>query len=347
MTSHLPLGLDATYILDPQPTGVSVYSREILCGLAQLEPDFPLRAYYRAHRFRRAVQDSLPANISRRVLTDWIAPSVDIFHGLNQRLPKKIRRRSVVTFHDLFVLTGEYSTREFRERFAEFSRDAARRADVIVAISEFTASQVCSLLNVERSRIRVIPHGVHLPQQSTVIANREKIILHVGALQTRKNVIRLVEAFEQMPEDWSLVLAGGAGYGSEAILERLSRSPKTAQIQVTGYLSNQALEAIYSQASILAFPSLDEGFGIPILDAMARGVAVVTSNRSATAEVAGDAAILVNPLDTGELSTALLRVASDDELRQRLARLGLERVRNFSWEAAVRRTRQVYRELGV
>lgn len=346
MTSHLLLGLDATYTLDPQPTGVSVYSKEILLGLARLDPFLPVRAYYRPHRFRRAIQQPLEPNIARRVLTDWIAPAVQVFHGLNQRLPRRIRQRSVVTFHDLFVLTSEYSTPDFRARFAEFARDAARRADLIITVSEFTASQVSDLLKVEASRIRVVPHGVRPPPSVGAVA-REKMVLHVGALQSRKNIVRLVEAFEQMPPDWRLVLAGGAGYGAESILARIAASSGSNRIAVTGYVSEAALEELYQKAAILAFPSLDEGFGIPILDAMARGVPVVTSRRSATQEVAGDAALLVDPTDVSQLAAALRQIADDDALRGRLVEQGLDRVKKFDWDTAVRKTRAVYKELGV
>ena len=112
-------------------------------------------------------------------------------------------------------------------------------------------------------------------------------------------------------------------------------------------MANSTLEELYRQASILAFPSLDEGFGIPILDAMARGVAVVTSRRSATEEVAGDAALLIHPNDVGELAAALQRIADDDVLRARLVTQGFERAKKFDWDTAVRKTRAVYKELGV
>ncbi len=347
MTSHLPLGLDATYTLDPQPTGVSVYSQEILFGLARLDPASPIRAYYRPHRFRRALRQDLAPNITRRVLTDWIAPAVQLFHGLNQRLPRRVRGRSVVTFHDLFVLTGEYSTPDFRARFAQFSREAAQRADLIIAVSWFTASQIAGLLNVEPSRIRVVPHGVRQPPAAGSFAERRKIVLHVGALQARKNIIRLVEAFEQMPVDWKLVLAGGFGYGAEPILARIARSPRSHDIDLLGYVPDSTIEELYQQASIFAFPSLDEGFGMPILDAMARSVPVVTSSRSATKEVAGDAALLIDPTDVAELSAALCRLADDEPLRALLVERGLMRVKNFKWDTAVRGTRAVYKELGV
>ena len=127
----------------------------------------------------------------------------------------------------------------------------------------------------------------------------------------------------------------------------MAGSRRSHQIEITGYVTNSNLEELYRQASILAFPSLDEGFGIPILDAMARGVAVVTSRRSATEEVAGEAALLIHPNDVGELAAALQRIADDDDLRARLVNQGFERAKKFDWDTAVRKTRAVYKELGV
>jgi glycosyltransferase involved in cell wall biosynthesis len=267
----------------------------------------------------------------------------DLFHGLNQRLPTIRPRRTVTTFHDLFVLTGDYSTPEFRLRFAEQARRAAAESDCIVAVSDFTATQVQQLLGVERSRLRVVHHGVRIPPPSRV--TREKIILHVGAIQARKNVARLIQAFETGPPDWRLVLAGSAGFGADAILRAIAASPARDRISVLGYVTAEALADWYARSGVLAFPSLDEGFGIPILEAMAAGLPVLTSNRSALAEVAGDAAVLVNPESVEELAEALSRVISDEKLRADLKQKGLARAADYTWPKAVESTWNVYREL--
>jgi glycosyltransferase involved in cell wall biosynthesis len=295
---------------------------------------------------RQLWRERLPANVQRRLLWDSVAPRyAALFHGLNQRLPEWRARRMVSTFHDLFVMTGEYSTPEFRRRFTEQARFAASRSDLIITVSAFTASQVSALLGVETPRIRVIHHGVRAPSNVPTDEQREDIVLSVGAVQVRKNVDRLVEAFERLPESWRLVLAGGQGYGFERIRERIERSPARARIQIAGYVDRAALESLYSRARILAFPSLDEGFGIPVLEAMAWGVPVLTANRSALPEVAGSAALLVDPLNTEEIAAALSVLAEDSELRQRLAELGRERAASFRWEDAVTRTWGVYQEL--
>ena len=292
-----------------------MYSIQLMTGLAFAHPETRFHYCYRPHRYRQA-QRPLPPNARRRLILEPFSPrGAGLFHGLNQRLPRMRFRRTVATFHDLFVMSGEYSTPEFRARFTRQARDAAARADAVIAVSEFTRSQVISLLGVEPSRVHVVHHGTRRLEFPAV--ERQKVILNVGAIQTRKNIVRLVEAFETVDPSWRLVLAGSAGYGSGKILARIAASPARERISVTGYVSPGDLAAWYAQASIFAFPSLDEGFGMPVLEAMAAGTPVVTSNRSALPEVAGDAAMLVNPDSTEELARALRDLTQGEELRER------------------------------
>jgi glycosyltransferase involved in cell wall biosynthesis len=331
------IALDATYSLGKNLSGVGVYSRELLFGLARAHPEEEFRFCYRPHRFFRSFRDTLPKNASRRLLRG--APSADVFHALNQRVDAKARR-TISTFHDLFVMTGDYSSPEFRARFTQQARDAAARSDLIIAVSRFTASQIESLLHVEPSRIRVIHHGARPALNQS---KREDVVLCVGAIQRRKNVVRLVKAFESLPEPWRLALAGAPdGFGAAEELRAVDESPARARIDVLGYVSSSQLDSLYNRAGIFAFPSLDEGFGMPILEAMAHGVPVLTSNCSAMPEVAGDAALLVDPVNIGD---ALLRLASDESLRDDLARRGLERIKMFPWESAVKKTWAVYDEI--
>jgi glycosyltransferase involved in cell wall biosynthesis len=345
----LTIALDATYSTGAQLSGVGLYSHEILFGTAAAHPEARLHFCYRPHRYLRARRIALPPNVRRRLILEPFSPrGADLFHGLNQRLPRMRFRRTVATFHDLFVMSGEYSTPEFRVRFTAQARDAAARADAIIAVSEFTRGQVIDLLGVEPSRVHVVHHGIRrldFPAMGNPAAKREKVILSVGAIQTRKNIVRLVEAFETVDPVWRLVLAGSAGYGSGEILARIGASGARERISVTGYVSPAELGAWYAKASIFAFPSLDEGFGMPVLEAMAAGIPVVTSNRSALPEVAGDAAMLVNPESTGELARALQELTQGDELRRELAGRGTDRARLFTWEKAVVQTWDVYRKL--
>ena len=344
------IALDATYSLGKNLSGVGVYSREMMSGLARAHPEQSFRFYYRPHRLFKSLSEQLPANASRRLLAG--APHADLFHALNQRLDGRVDRRSrrtVCTFHDLFVMTGEYSSPEFRARFTEQARQAAANSDAIIAVSQSTASQVEQLLGVEPARIHVVPHGS--PQGASVsaaagAARRENLVLFVGVIQRRKNVGRLVKAFERLPAGWRLALAGASqGYGAAEELRAVEESPRRADIDILGHLSGEQLAALYARARIFAFPSLDEGFGMPILEAMAHGVPVVTSQSSAMPEVAGDAALLVDPLNIDQLAHALTRLAGDEGLREDLIARGRARVPRFTWDSAVAQTWAVYEKV--
>jgi len=211
-------------------------------------------------------------------------------------------------------------------------------------VSAFTARQVEQLLHVEPSRIRVVQHGTRRTPAPTNVS-REPIILSVGAIQRRKNITRLVESFERIDPGWKLFLAGSFGFEAEETLQRIALSSRKHDIHVLDFVPNRELEALYQRASIFAFPSLAEGFGMPVLDAMARGVPVLTSNVSAMPEVAGDAAVLVDPGDVTSIAEGLQRLTKNSELRDTLIQRGLARAKEFTWEKSVNATWDVYQEL--
>jgi glycosyltransferase involved in cell wall biosynthesis len=340
----LRIALDATYSFGDGLSGVGVYSREILNGLAASEPAARWDWFYRSQRYFRARGLKKPANVARRFLADrWGNRAADLFHGLNQRLPAKRFRLQIATFHDLFVLSGDYSSKEFRERFAAQARQAAAGADLIITVSAFTGSQVEHYLNVPAARIRVIHHGV-LPRAIQELP-REKLVLSVGAIQRRKNQARLIRAFSAMPEDWSLVLAGSQGYDAEEAVREAAESPAASRIRITGYVSEDEIAKLYARASIFAFPSLDEGFGMPVLEAMAAGVPVIAGNRSALPEVGGNAAELVDPTSHDDLGGALNRLANSEHYRRDLIGRGKRHASTYRWERAIAETLAVYREL--
>jgi glycosyltransferase involved in cell wall biosynthesis len=353
------IALDASYTLTREPTGVASYSDNIIRALTQSAPDHSFLLCYRANRYLRGLRAPLPAaNCSRALLEGPAAffyrSGVALFHGLNQRLPSTRFRRAVTTFHDLFVMSGDYSTPEFRSRFTALAKDAALRSDHIIAISRYTADQLVQRLNYPRERITVIHHGVHpVPHFSeldlALFRKREQLdapfVLHVGAIQTRKNIERLIAAFEQLPPPALLVLAGAEGYGSEGSLRRIQTSPARERIRHFGYVDAGMLARLYRTASVLAFPSLEEGFGLPVLEAMSAGLPVVTSNRSALPEVAGDTALLVDPEDSTAIAGAIGRILEDPGLRRQLIAAGLARAGQFSWTKAAHETLEVYDKL--
>jgi glycosyltransferase involved in cell wall biosynthesis len=339
------IALDASYSTGDQLTGIGVYSSRLISTLAEAHPNDKFVLCYRAKQFLHAPDLKYRNTDKRLLLPPFPLFRANVFHALNQRLDFRPARHVVTTFHDLFVLTAEYSSADFRARFVQQARGAAARSDVIIAVSNFTSQQVQDLLHVPKARIRVVPHGVDLPE-SVDDSAREDIILFVGALQIRKNVERLVAAFERLPGNWKLLLAGGTGgYGASQILQRIEKSPARDRIVVTGHVSQIQLDALFRKARVFAFPSLDEGFGIPVLEAMSYRVPVVTSNRSALPEVAGDAALTVDPGDVDAIESALIRLTMDPELRNDLAQRGMCRTAQFSWANAARRTYEVYSEL--
>lgn len=340
--------LDATYAVSQRPTGVANYSLEILRGLAARYPQDVFCQCYRPHRFLPSFQEDLPRNAYRSLLVDgWFPLRPTLFHGLNQRLPEISAKHMVSTFHDLFVMTSEYSTLAFRERFTAQARDAAARSGIICCVSAFTADQVGDLLKVERSRIRVIHHGARPPAASEVkpVEAREPVVLFVGGIQKRKNVVGLIRAFAALAAPWKLVLVGDRGYGWEEAEMAIAESPAKQRIQQVGYCADATLQKLYQMASVLAFPSFDEGFGLPVLEAMGWGLPVLSSNRSSIPEVAGDAALLIDPFDANALRDALVHLTESEDERRRLATLGLNHVRQFRWEQAVDSTYAIYQEL--
>ena len=270
----MKVALDATYAVGAEPTGIGLYSRRLIEELAGLRQHDHFLLCYRSNRWYKALREPRPAlNCSRSPL--WLGRRAELFHGLNQRLPTGSIRQAVTTFHDLFVMTGEYSTPEFRKKFTALAQDAAARSDLIIAVSEFTAGQVADLLNFPPDRLRVVPHGVD-PHPLFPAAEIEqfrrsrgweggKVFLHVGSIQARKNIIRLVKAFEQLPGEPLLVLAGGAGYGAAAIEDSIASSPASGRVILLGYVDAATRARLYRAADALVFPSLDEGFGLPVL----------------------------------------------------------------------------------
>ena len=147
------------------------------------------------------------------------------------------------------------------------------------------------------------------------------------------------------PSDWRLVLAGSFGYEAEAILARIQASPARGRIEITGWVDDARLSALYRECAFLAFPSLDEGFGIPVLEAMAQGLPVLASNVAALPEVCGGAALLVDPLSEDEIADGIRRMIEENGLREQLAALGRERASSLTWDTAASQTWAAYKEI--
>ncbi len=346
------IALDATYALDPEPTGVARYSQRLIAALEKAG-SFDITLTARSHRFP-ALRRAYPASRFRRRLIQeplnlLLPRNVDLFHGLNQRLPRYKFRKQVVTIHDLFVLSGEpYSTNDFQKRFSEFLIDAVRRADAFITVSAATRDDLVRRLNVDPARITVVHHGIDPVPSRTRVRADPPFLLSVGAVQVRKNTLAAVQVIERLPKPVRLKIAGGSGFGANEVMDYVRKNNLADRIDFLGHADEETLDRLYQEASLLIFPSLDEGFGFPVIEAMARGLPVVAAWAGAIPEISGDTALLEDPRDVAALAASCKRVLDDPALAADLSARGRTQAAKFTWERAARETIAVYnRVLGL
>jgi len=233
-------------------------------------------------------------------------------------------------------------------------RRAVRRADAVITASEHAGGEIAQAYGIEPERIYVVPLGVDevfTPGESSEEALAElgvarPFVLAVGTLQPRKNLEAAISAFERLAADrpdLNLVIAGGGGWGERSTAERIRRSPAGDRVVLTGHVDDSQLLALYRATQCFVFPSRYEGFGLPVLEAMAAGAPVVCSDRTSLPEVAGDAATLVSPDDIEGLERAIRRVAASPEARAEMVERGLAQASRFTWERCAVETVAVYR----
>jgi alpha-1,3-rhamnosyl/mannosyltransferase len=264
------------------------------------------------------------------------------------------KARHVVTLHDLFFLKHpELTTAEIRRDYVPLVRDHVKRADGVICVSEHTASEARLLLDVDPGKIAVIPNGVdpsyRVPMDSAsvdALLGRRHLprgaILYIGSEEKRKNLVNLAMAYlglgGRRPRLPPLVLVGpGPEWTQGSVLG--------SQIRAMGYLDIQEIRALMAASAMLVLPSLEEGFGLPVAEAMAAGLPVVCSRGSALEEIAGDAATLVNPLDTRSIADGIESLLDDPSKAEAQRKAGLERSRAFDWDEAARRTFEFYRKV--
>jgi glycosyltransferase involved in cell wall biosynthesis len=287
---------------------------------------------------------------------------IDLFHGLDQSgIPFFFKtRRSVVTIHDVIplVLPWAFPRRHRWVLTAALAR-VRRQADVVIVPSAAAAEDVVRYLNMDRQRITVIPMGCEARFQPIVNVARmvqlrqryvlpERYVLFVGTLEPRKNIALLLQAFsrllaERSQDDLQLVVAGGKGWGDGRLIATMERLNIRRRVIFTGFVEDEDLPDLYRGAQMFVYPSLYEGFGLPVLEAMACGTPVITSNRSSLPEVAGDAALLIDPTRPDDLAAAMFAIMSNGALHEELRWKGLARAKEFTWEAVARKTMEVYR----
>jgi len=276
----------------------------------------------------------------------------DVTHSLHPLLLPARAAAQIVTIHDLnFMAHPERTRAEIRRDYPPLAPAHALRADRIIVPSAFTAREVERQFGVPAEKIAVCAPGAPDWTPRTLVPTNG-YVLFFGTLEPRKNVGGLLDAWERLlarraereddiPE---LVLAGKAGPESQPWLDRLARAPLQGRVRHIGYVDPSNRQGLYDGARLLVQPSFEEGFGIPVLEAMTRGVPVVAANRGALPEVLGDAGLLVDPDRPDDLASAIWRMLSDGDLVAAAASKGIQRAARFSWDATARQVFQAYEQ---
>ncbi|HEY7350274.1 MAG TPA: glycosyltransferase family 1 protein [Ktedonobacterales bacterium] len=321
------------------------------------EDAFRLRALPLGDRFLTMIwqQARLP------LPADLFTGRADLWHGLDFTLPPLLHGSAIVTIPDLTFLAQpdgiEPSRAASRSRAVS---QAVQRADAIITFSQQVRHELVERLSAPAERVQVIYPGVsaafqRITDSMLLAATRHKFelqtpfILTVGTLEPRKNLVRLIQAFDKIRRDRSgprmLAIAGQNGWRYEEVYEIVNRLSLKNEVRFLGHVTDLELVLLYSLADVVALPSLYAGFGFTVLEAMACGAPVVCSNAGALPEVAGDAALLVNPTDTDALGTMLSRLLRNPRLRALLSKKGQARAAKFTWDACAQNHLKLYEEV--
>ncbi len=272
----------------------------------------------------------------------------DVAHSLHPLLLPTRSAAQVVTIHDLnFLLHPERTRAEVRRDYPALARDHAHRADRVIVVSHFTASEAQRLLELPPDRISVCPPGGP-SWTARSVQPKDGYVLFFGTLEPRKNLGALLDAYEMLAGRRAslprLVLAGKATEQSAPWLERLGRAPLKNLVTHLGYIAPAEREALYAGARLLVQPSFEEGFGLPVLEAMTAGVPVVAANAGALPEVGGNAVLLASPTDPSSFASAIERLLDDDQCVETCVTAGIARAASFSWAHTARTTLDAYEQ---
>ncbi|MDD3925035.1 MAG: glycosyltransferase family 1 protein [bacterium] len=363
--------------LPARKTGGGVYMINLMRAMSRMEDDCRISLLVNGenkHHFRNIEGNNLslidcgPLTVSRPARIIWEQAALpglirrlktDVFHAPGFVLPLAAATPSVLTIFDMTFFSHSDKHELVKQvYFKHLIPPSAKKADIIITISESASEEIQRYLDVDAGKIRVTclaagsmfhprnPDSVKETLRSLDLPGR--FILSVGTLEPRKNIPALLEAYADLPDSlrssYPLVLAGKAGWGRESLQDRADALGIRNRLRFTGYLTDDQLADLYAAASLFVYPSLYEGFGLPVLEAMASGTPVLTSSVSSMPEVAGDAALLVDPNDRGAISRGIVTVLTDPALSEEMIARGLERAAQFSWEKTAAETYRAYEE---
>ncbi|MGO9248340.1 MAG: glycosyltransferase family 4 protein [Solirubrobacteraceae bacterium] len=374
------IGLNLIFLVPGETGGMEVYARELIGELlAQAPPGTRFTAF--VNRETAAADDqpwgeSLPAvtvPVHARNRVQWVlgeqtmlAPlaaraRVDLVHSLASTAPLWGPFRRVTTVHDLIYARYPEAHSGLRERGMRMLVPAAvRRSDRVIAISQSTRNDLIELLGTRPDRIDVVPNGLGSVRRATPMPESQtrarfdlgerEVVLTLSAKRPHKNLLTLISALALIPSERRplLILPGYSTWHEQELRERAASAGVLADVRFQDWVSGSELEGLWALARAFVFPSLYEGFGLPVLEAMARGVPVACSNTSSLPEIAGDAALMFDPHDERAIASAMRRLLDDSALRESLCARGLARVAEFTWGRTARATLDSYaRALGV
>lgn len=289
----------------------------------------------------------------------------DIYHFFNFIIPKKIEGKVLVTIHDTIHKETTAGIGFDIDKFDKELIYSLEKSNIVITVSNAAKQDIIKHYGKKYAqKIRVVEPGVDLEEYNYSINSDEKIkilerynikkeneiIFSLGTLQERKNMVSIIKAYNSYKEKnldskLVLILAGSPGKGYEKIMKEYEESKYKENIRILHYISEEEKILLYKLSKIFIFPSLYEGFGMPIVEAMAAGVPVITSNISSMPEVVGDAAILVNPYSVDEITSAITKIIENEELEKEMIKKGLEQAKKYTWENSVKKLEKIYSEL--
>jgi glycosyltransferase involved in cell wall biosynthesis len=368
----MQIAIDAHHI-GLRMTGGETYVYNLVRHLALLEPNGQRYVVYLNSRQSVGGVKSNPYFETRHIqmsnphlrfglfypLESW-HKSFDVFHS-QLSVPPLLRTRSVLTVHDLaFERFPEFFPPGVRMRTKLLVRWSCHRADHVITVSEFSKRDLVEIYRLDPKRVTVTYEGPAEAYKPMDVEQAKRhlqeaygietpFVLYVGNLEPRKNLSRLLEAFAQLKRNdriaHKLVIVGRKGWLYDGIFETLRKNSLDEQVLLTGYVPSADLPAFYNAATLMIYPSLYEGFGLPVVEAMACGTPVITSLGSSLEEIASGAAVLIDPYSVSSIATAIEKVANSGDVQRDLRQAGLARAARFSFRKMAEQTRSVYHRL--
>lgn len=362
-----------------QATGVGIYYKNLLFSLAQIDTENHYYLFSSSYK-DRFLQEELPPfsfcefrdarypvkminflwqNVGWPPLGKFFKTELDLTHSpIPLLLPT--RGKKIVTVHDLFFMDfPAFVQGEARKNFNRRIENSLQRSDGILVISQFIKDQIMKRFFLKEEKIKVVYHGVdpgfaNKPSvaQTENAKNKyglpSKFILFVGAIEPRKNLVKLIEALrfiQKKSQAIPLVIVGKEGMDYHNLVKKIEDSKLQSKVLFLNYLPDGDLKILYRLASCLVFPSLCEGFGLPLIEAMASECPLVISRASAFPEIALDAALYFQPEDAEEMASQIITVLDDEDIRKKLIQRGIQRVQDFSWTKTAENTLSFYRSV--